>query len=290
MSFQKRIFDCYIIRYAEIGIKGRNRRFFERKLVDNISKQISGSHKISPKITIENSRVILETSQEYNLSNIFGISSYSRAFRHDKDIESMKGISEIFADRIKKDKSVNSFRISCQRLDKNFSFTSPKIEEMIGEHVRKISGKNVKLKNPDYDIIIEVMQRKAYMTDHKKECYGGLPVGSEGKVFALIENPRSLLSAWLMMKRGCSVIPFAFQEKDIGLLQKFSPENMQLGLLKEHGEIKKMAENQDALAVVTGDILEEHERCWKGITELKPLIFWKDKGIKNKIEEIRSRG
>ena len=60
------------------------------------------------------------------------------------------------------------------------------------------------------------------------KCFGGLPTGVEGSFLFLIEDEASLLDGLLFMKRGCSVFPVASSEKDISLLQHYSPEELKL--------------------------------------------------------------
>lgn len=262
--------NSYIVRYAEIALKGENRTFFEQKLADNIRKQFSG--KTIDSIKMPRGRIIVETPDMIDLKYVLGIASYSRALRVRADIDEMKDAILKFTDNIR-----DSFRISCQRLNKKYHMTSPEIERVLGRFVQEKTGIKVKLKNPKHELFVEIIDDFAFISDEKIRGHSGLPVGVEGEVHALIENNASILAAWLMMKRGCIVHPIAFKKQDLGILQKFSSAKMKLKIIKS---LKKY----DVL--VTGNTIKNFRRLVP--VQLSPLIFWKEAQIRKKLHELSS--
>ncbi len=242
-----------ILRYSEIGLKGNNRIVFEKKLIDNIRDCLKKNKVKYKKIERLRGRIIIFTEQKLDcLKYVFGISSFSSALVVEPEIKEIeKAIESII-----KDRKFKTFRVSAQRLNKDFSLTSPEIERTIGSFVCEKLNKKVSLKNFDLEIGIEILDY-AYVFIERIKGLNGLPVGIEGKVVSLIENKNSLLASLLMMKRGCLVIPVSLKKTDISLIKKFAygfePE---LIIIKNPDELDNMAEEHDARAVVIGQTLE----------------------------------
>ncbi|MHA1911721.1 MAG: tRNA uracil 4-sulfurtransferase ThiI, partial [Candidatus Kariarchaeaceae archaeon] len=149
--------------------------------------------------------VILETEDENaveNLQKVFGVASFSIADEVPLDIEEIKK----HALKLAKEKEFTSFKVKTQRMDKAFPMKSPEISGTVGEFVQKELKKEVKLKNPDLTIHVEIIQKRAFLFTDTVQGPGGLPVGSAGKVLSLLSGGiDSPVSSILMMKRGCSV-------------------------------------------------------------------------------------
>jgi len=94
-----------------------------------------------------------------------------------------------------------------------------------GDAVRlrlKEEGKEarVDLTQPDLEFHVEVRNQRAYLFHEKVNGPGGLPVGSEGLVVAVLEDEASLLAAWLVMRRGADVAPLVFGKLPTRLEQR----------------------------------------------------------------------
>ena len=55
-------------------------------------------------------------------------------------------------------------------------------------------------------MFIEIRNENAYFFTEKINGTGGLPSGTQGKILAIIDVPKSILAAWSLMRRGCSII------------------------------------------------------------------------------------
>ncbi len=268
-----------IVRYSEIGLKGNNRILFEKKLIDNIKDSLRKNNIKYKKIERLRGRIIIFAEQELNcLKYIFGISSFSPALIIEPKIKEIeKAVS-----KLAENKKFKTFRVSAQRLNKNFSLTSPEIERAIGSFVCEKLNKKVSLKNFDLEIGIEILEQ-AYVFTERVNGPGGLPVGIEGKIISLIEDKNSLLASLLMMKRGCSVIPVSMKKTNIDLIKKFAygfePE---LIIIKSIEELDKIAKENNARAVVVGQTLETFKELNIKTMVLQPLIGF-DKKIKSLI-------
>lgn len=189
-----------IIHYAEIGTKGDNRAFFERKLAENI-KQLAG-------ISVERrfGRLVAEAKKtkklEEALSCIPGIANFSFAESCRSDIKSMEKKLSAAATKMK----FRTFRITASRSDKSFPLNSMELNRKLAGVIWKMK-KKVDLENPEAEFFVEVGKERTFIYTEKIRGVGGMPVGSAGKAVCLISGGiDSPVAAFRMMKRGCKVI------------------------------------------------------------------------------------
>jgi tRNA uracil 4-sulfurtransferase len=196
-----------IARYGEIGVKSskvRNR--FERKLIENIKTIIKGQ------VEIKQGRIFIYP-QDFNdalksLAKIVGIVSYSPAVSTKTNWDSIKEliknyIKELVDEDLLTDE--DSFAIRCRRVGEH-DFSSQEMAAFCGSVVYQITESKVDLTNPDFELFVEVREEKTYIFHQKITGLGGLPLGTQGKVLALVSGGiDSPVAAFLMMKRGCSV-------------------------------------------------------------------------------------
>ena len=188
-----------IVRYAEIGLKGNNRKQFEQQLVRNIKAALQ-AHQISfVRVESRYSRILVQTDDDCAcLKEVFGISSFSPALSAGTTVEEAFALVQ---ERVK----TKTFRVSCQRVDKTFSLTSMDFCRLLGAKIVEATGTRVSLKEPETDLAFEILQGKVYFCHATFHGAGGLPVGSAGHVFAIVEQEKDLYAAWLMLKRGCTL-------------------------------------------------------------------------------------
>lgn len=210
------MYNCYLVRYHEIALKGKNRPYFEKKLAENIRVCLSRNRVIFSKIQRQRGRIIVYSRSDCNcLKYVFGISSFSPAIETQAE---MKAIEETALKIYTK----GSFRISARRADKRFLFSSQQINEEIGKFIVQRTGAEVNLKEPEVDIGIEILDENAYLHIEKIRCLGGMPVSTSGKVAVMLDSKNSLAAAYLMLKRGCSIVFVKKKDIDCSALEKFS--------------------------------------------------------------------
>jgi len=196
-----------MIRYGEIGLKGRNRSDFEKRLLENIKTTFGKEVDIH----IQHKRLILpvvdeETLKLYErLRFVAGIQSYSLAYMtdHSKD-QILKAIIELVENE--KD-GVSTFKVETRRSYKKFPWSSMEFSALMGEEIlKRFPHLKVNLKEPDLLIGVEIREEGAYVFTEKAKGMGGLPVGSSGKGMVLLSGGiDSPVAAWMMMKRGVRI-------------------------------------------------------------------------------------
>ena len=275
-----------IIRFAEIGLKGKNRAFFERLLIRNI-KACLDSHKIKySNMTRPMGRILIPTEDSCDcLKCVFGIASFSNAVNAGFNMDSVK------KEALKLAKDLNpkkSFRITCQRLDKRFPLTSQQFDVELGAFIQEKTKAKVKMKGFDVNVHAEIINNFVYLFTEKIPGLGGLPVGVEGNVLVLLDDENSLLAGLLMMKRGCRIIPVSLKEMDVSLLEKYAfGQRIDLKVIKNISEIDALAKDVKAKALVVGDLLDTVTDYPVEMKVLRPLIAYTPKEIEEELNGFR---
>lgn len=208
--------DYLICHYNEIGLKGKNRKFFERKLIENIKRVLDPKFfewgkRISGRIIFKLNKKGIENQSkiEKSLKNVFGIAYFAFSIDCQQKIDAI----EKKALEVLKDKKFKTFKISTKRSEKNFLLTSLQLNERAGEYILKkfkIPKSKIKikvdLKNPDITCFIEIVEKYAFLYIKRTEGLGGLPVSVSGKAVCLLSGGiDSPVAAFLMMKRGIKI-------------------------------------------------------------------------------------
>ncbi|ALM75300.1 tRNA uracil 4-sulfurtransferase ThiI [Thermococcus barophilus] len=209
------MFNCVIIRYGEIGTKSKQtRRWFEQILVNNIKEALITEGVEYKSVLAKLGRIIVKTNEAKEsldvLKRVFGIVSLSPAMEVNAELEKInKTALKLFR---KKKRELNlekpKFRVTARRITKEFPLKSPEIQAKVGEYILENEEADVDLKNYDINVGIEIIEGKAYIFVDKIKAFGGLPIGTQGKVVVLLSGGiDSPVAAFLMMKRGCEVVP-----------------------------------------------------------------------------------
>jgi len=195
-----------LIHYAEIALKKGNFKYFEKKLVENI-KIFAKKEKLNLKKVIRQERRIFcefdckKEKLASALKLVFGIKYFVFVDEVKKDIKEM----EKYVQKILKKEKPKTIAFKTKRSDKGFNLNSLEVHAKYGEVANKL-GIKVDYSNSKLTIFSEIVSRGVYFYTKKIEAYGGLPVGTSGKVLCLLSGGiDSVAASWLMMKRGCQV-------------------------------------------------------------------------------------
>jgi thiamine biosynthesis protein ThiI len=210
-----------LVRYVgEIGIKGKNRKFFVRRLRRNLRAALKGEA-LSGRVWSEGQRVYVEVDDETRnvalsaLGRVFGVASLSPVSRVPSDMEAIQAEALAVAKRVDL-KPPTTFRVRARRADKSFPYTSPEIGRLAGEAVYEATRAVVDLSDAaDLTIGVEVRHEGTLVYGEVLRGPGGMPVGTQGRAFALLSGGiDSPVATWLMMRRGCGIIPIHFAQSE----------------------------------------------------------------------------
>jgi len=210
-----------VIRYGEIGLKGKNRGYFVKRLRKNIRDCLKRND-LMGEVRSVGQRVYVQVEDVERavekLRDVFGIVSLSPAQEVEADIEAIRAEALQVAQRVGLDEK-RSFRVQSRRADKAFPLTSLEINRLVGAHVQAATGARVDLSDEaDLTIGVEVRRDHALLFGQTVAGHGGLPLGTQGRAVALISGGiDSPVAAWMIMRRGCVVIPVHFRQSEVEL-------------------------------------------------------------------------
>ncbi len=241
----------YLLRYGEMGLKSHHvRKAMKDRLVANASKlfkRAGGRCSFQE----EEGRLFLESDYEDAdgvLARVFGLVSYSAVV---EATSSPRELTERSVEMARGQLSKGgSFAVRVRRVGEH-DFTSVDIARRAGSAILSAFPQlKVNLRNPDWEVFLEIRGERAYLYSQVLKGPGGLPLGAQGKVVAYVEGPEGILAAWLMMKRGCSVIPvFLKDDTWVRTLTHWDPDTV-WRRVQSLEEMKHVAETERALGFV----------------------------------------
>ncbi len=197
--------EVILLRFGEIFLKGKNHRFFEKTLLNNIKNVAKKYNAVAEKIAgryivydfDQNDRDELVT----RLTQVFGIVSLSVAKEVDTDVDTITNICKDI--KITKD----TFKVEVKRADKRFGMQSFEFAAEMGGVILKNNNVKVDVHNPQEVVNIDIRENgKTYISHEKIPCVGGMPVGTAGKGMLLLSGGiDSPVACFQMAKRGLSI-------------------------------------------------------------------------------------
>jgi len=200
-----------LLRYGEIYLKGRNRSYFERCLLDNVKEALSNYRcnviKMQGRYLIEGFDADLTEEIVDRARKVFGLHSLSVATVVPYDLPSIGRIcAEVAPD-------VGTFRITVNRADKSVALTSIQIAAELGGYVLDAHPSlRVDLHHPDKEIRVDLRENHtAYVFMDVVPAAGGMPVGCSGRGMALLSGGiDSPVACYRMAKRGMKLLAVHF--------------------------------------------------------------------------------
>ena len=198
-----------MVHYHEIGLKGRNRSLFERRLQANLQAAVEGL--TEGNVERIASRLLVPVTDEARLDELLavvagipGISYIADAYVTARDLDT---IERIALQAMRDAGPAETFKVDARRSATDFPISSLEMNQRVGAFLGGETGVRVKLDGPDVTVRIEVVQGAAYVYARRIEGPGGLPVGTSGKIVTLLSaGIDSPVAAWRLMKRGAVIV------------------------------------------------------------------------------------
>lgn len=211
-----------IIHYDEITLKGRNRPFFERALLQNIKNFLQDIK--HGEIYRDGGKFLINIDKKTDLAKIKkilqripGISNFYFAVSEEKNLEKIKKKVVELLDSSNQIQSKKTFKIEARRADKKFEFKSPEINMKVGEYVLENTDLVVDVHNPDLEIVTDIGIKECFIYFDKILGIGGLPTGTTGKLVSLLSGGiDSPVASYMMTKRGARLIFVHFKNRTMG--------------------------------------------------------------------------
>lgn len=215
-----------IVRYSEIGLKSTPiRKRFENQLKDNILTMLMEDG-VEAIVTKNGARFYVEATDVdaavASVRRVFGVGSISVA--EECASSRMEDVCAKAAEySLSRISAGQSFAVKARR-EGSQGYTSMDVGREAGSAIfiaNEDKGVRVDLTDPDVVFYVEVRENRAFVFSDYIRCHAGLPVGSQGKVLARVDDDRGLVAAWLMMKRGCRLTVHG--DGDLDALRRYDP-------------------------------------------------------------------
>ncbi|MGC9514178.1 tRNA uracil 4-sulfurtransferase ThiI [Methanocrinis sp.] len=193
--------DSVLVRYGEIALKDAwTRKSWERILASNIVFDLKEAG-IDHQLSLERGRIFVLASDPRAtaiIADVFGVVSTSPVWTCEPDLEAIKKV----ASQIAVERRPESFAIRSRRGGGEISSTEIAVE--VGGAVQERTGAKVDLSDPELEIFVEAREKKVLVFTDVVKGVGGLPLGTQPRMLALLSGGiDSPVAAWMMMRRGC---------------------------------------------------------------------------------------
>lgn len=206
------MYQAFVVKYGEIGIKGKNRAIFEDALIHNIVvslKNVEGKFLVEK----EQGRVYVEAQGEFDyeealtaLQRVFGIVEICPAvLTEDKGFDVLANEIMEYIDETYAEKNF-TFKVFAKRARKNYPLDSMTIaREMGGRILEKFPSLQVDVHEPQVSIHIEIRERISFYSESFPGA-GGMPVGTNGRAMLLLSGGiDSPVAGYMIAKRGVAI-------------------------------------------------------------------------------------
>ncbi len=202
-----------LVGYHEIGLKGRNRSGFERRLRDNLIVALVGlpveKAQLRPsrlEVPVTDASALEQVA--HAIARVPGVATVSLAHKTTQNPEAMEAAALQALDEAG---PWDTFAVRAVRSNTDHPETSMDINRRIGAFLLANAGGRVDLGEPDVTVGIMVSQASAYTFTRKINGVGGLPVGTAGKIISLLSaGIDSPVASWRMMRRGATIVGVHF--------------------------------------------------------------------------------
>ncbi len=205
-------YQSFLIKYAEIGIKGKNRYLFEDALIKQINqalKKTDGGFLVSK----ESGRIYAQASKPFDydeaveaLKKVFGIAAICPMVQiEDQGYEDLKEKVKQYVDEVYPDKHF-TFKVASRRANKQYPVGSEQMNRDLGELILEaFPDTRVDVHNPDVLLRVEV-RHKINIFSEIIPGPGGMPVGTNGKAMLLLSGGiDSPVAGYMIAKRGVRI-------------------------------------------------------------------------------------
>lgn len=206
------LYQSFLIKYAEIGTKGKNRFLFEDALIKQIRhalKEVDGKFTMSK----ESGRIYVDVEGEYDyeetieaLKRVFGIAWICPMFQmEEKDFEAVKREVVSYIDRVYPDKN-RTFKVDSRRADKKYPVPSEQMNRDLGEVILDAYPEmKVDVHHPDVLLKVEI-RNLVNIYSEMIPGPGGMPIGTNGKAMLLLSGGiDSPVAGYMIAKRGVKI-------------------------------------------------------------------------------------
>ena len=196
--------ELLLVRYGEVHLKGQNRPYFLRTLVNAVRRAV---REIGGNVWISDSRIFVSDAQDMDecirrVTKVFGVHSVCPAIEMEKN-----DFDAVCAQAVQMMRPLSgTFKVNARRSDKHYPIDSPEINRRVGERVLEaLPGLRVDVHSPDHVLSVEIRD-KAYLYVRCIPAVNGMPLGTNGRACLLLSGGiDSPVAGFMIAKRGVEI-------------------------------------------------------------------------------------
>ena len=290
--------QAWILRYGELGLKSRVvRRQFQRALSNNMESLAVGANISLIKDRIRSMEVVTSDSKKEDvddlLCHVLGVIAVDPA-----KVISESIIPELVAKAILEDDprtgEKRTFGVRTKRVGPKGQYSSQNYSGEIGAAMCGLDDSlSVDLTNPDIWVRLVLEPERVWLLGNRIVSAGGLPPGVQGDVLCKVTDEKSLLSAFLIMRRGSRLVPVdGCDEELLDVLRKWDPFLGRRSIVKNISGQKRLRHPWGVVGISTEEgesLIQRREDDVKTVplSTLQPLCGWIDSEIDDLSKHIR---
>lgn len=206
-------FHSFLIKYGEIGIKGKNRYLFEDALVSQLQHALKTAEG-KFEVTKEQGRIYVNASEEYDyeeataaMTRVFGVVGVCPMVQtEDNGFDELVKTVLDYIDHVYPDKN-KTFKVNCRRTRKNYPLDSQQVNSELGGAILDAYPEmKVNVHNPDIMLYVEIRSHIINIYSIILPGPGGMPSGTAGKAMLLLSGGiDSPVAGYMIAKRGVAI-------------------------------------------------------------------------------------
>ncbi|MDR0963105.1 MAG: THUMP domain-containing protein, partial [Clostridium sp.] len=206
------MFTAFLVKYAEIFVKGKNRYLFEEALVSQIRSRLKACDgSFLTKSTPGRIYVLAQSEFDYvevtgALCKVFGVTAVCPVVElSDEGFEELCKRAASYVSQAHSNPNT-TFKVAARRSRKNYPLTSTQINEKLGEALlAACPNLRVDVHHPDFYLNVEIRER-IYLYSQELPGLGGMPLGTGGKAMLLLSGGiDSPVAGYMIAKRGVTI-------------------------------------------------------------------------------------
>ena len=287
----------WVLRLGEVGLKSKPvRRMFQRSMKRSIAAS-SKRWEIPLRPSFGREQIIVRSDApvedvEEALCHQLGIVAIDRV-RHLGEAGPLGPMAKHIVDAEGQRGVARTFGVKCRRVGQVEGWTSPAYAAALGAAlVAEDPSLSVDLSNPDWWVHVHLRKTGVDLVERRLTGPGGLPAGAQGDVLVRLENERDLAAAFLIMRRGCRLLPL--QHSDAALVERLRRWDQNIGHRSMHhthdGQVRERPSwGMIGLSVDASDPRvgrTESEVKTTPLASLDPLMGWTEGEVSNLLKHI----
>jgi thiamine biosynthesis protein ThiI len=280
----------WVLRLGEVTLKSKSvRRLFQDAMRRSMAKA-EGRWDVQLKLSFGRDRVVVRSDGpvervEQALAHQLGLVAVDRV-RELGDPNEFPAVANAILDRHGGRGQPRSFGVRCRRTGEVEGWSSLAYAAALGAALIEADPSlSVNLKHPDWPVNVILRERSLEVVEHRMMGPGGLPVGAQGDVLAKVDDERDMLSSFLIMRRGCRILPI--EGSDGALVERLRAWDANIGRRSRHHTHDGHNEDRPSWGCI-GLRVEEAEPLagrqdsavkTTPLATLDPLLGWSDEEV-----------